>query len=151
MMKSILLVLLWLFSHHSAGQVNVVEFESTKQMQLYQTLIKELRCLVCQNQNLANSNAALAQDLRKKVYEMIIMGKNYSEITNYMVVRYGEFILYNPRVNMANLFLWVAPFTLLFIIIFATIFIRKSLNLQTIPYTKEQIQYAQTLMERQKK
>jgi len=151
-MKSILLAVLLLFSHHGAGQVDVVEFESSKQMALYQTLIKELRCLVCQNQNLADSNAELAQDLRGKVSAMIVVGKDYGEITDYMVTRYGEFILYKPRFNAVNLFLWVAPFTLLFIIIFAAIRrVGRSRKSPAGPYTKAQLQHARSLMDEQEK
>ena len=70
------------------------EFESDKQQQLYNRLIVELRCLVCQNQNLADSNAELAKDLRRKSYEMITQGATYEEVIGYMEQRYGDFVLY---------------------------------------------------------
>ena len=79
----------------------------------YDTLMEELRCLVCQNQSLADSGAGLAQDLRKKVVTMIENGSNDQEIKDYMVQRYGEFILYRPRLNYSTIMLWFGPFILL--------------------------------------
>ncbi len=75
----------------------------------------ELRCLVCQNQTLADSNAELAQDLRLKIATMISDGSTDTDIKNYMVERYGEFVLYRPRLNSATTLLWVGPFVLLLI------------------------------------
>ena len=75
----------------------------------------ELRCLVCQNQNIAGSNAELAQDLRKKAYEQVKQGKSEDEVVEWMVDRYGDFVLYRPPVKATTLFLWVGP--LLFLLI----------------------------------
>ena len=83
----------------------------------YDTLMEELRCLVCQNQSLADSGAGLAQDLRKKVVAMIENGSNDQEIKDYMVQRYGEFILYRPRLNYSTIMLWFGPFILLVVAI----------------------------------
>jgi len=83
----------------------------------YDALMEELRCLVCQNQSLADSGAGLAQDLRKKVVAMIENGNSDQEIKDYMVQRYGEFILYRPRLNYATVMLWFGPFVLLIIAI----------------------------------
>ena len=83
----------------------------------YDTLMEELRCLVCQNQSLADSGAGLAQDLRKKVVTMIENGSNDQEIKDYMVQRYGEFILYRPRLNYSTIMLWFGPFILLIVAI----------------------------------
>lgn len=83
----------------------------------YDALMEELRCLVCQNQSLADSGAGLAQDLRKKVVAMIENGNSDQEIKDYMVQRYGEFILYRPRLNYATVMLWFGPFVLLLIAI----------------------------------
>ena len=83
----------------------------------YDTLMEELRCLVCQNQSLADSGAGLAQDLRKKVVAMIENGSNDQEIKDYMVQRYGEFILYRPRLNYSTIMLWFGPFILLIVAI----------------------------------
>ena len=83
----------------------------------YDTLMEELRCLVCQNQSLADSGAGLAQDLRKKVVAMIENGSDDQEIKDYMVQRYGEFILYRPRLNYSTVMLWFGPFILLVVAI----------------------------------
>jgi len=98
--------------------VEVKQFENQEQEQRYKKLIDELRCLVCQNQNLADSNAPLAQDLRKKVYEMISAGKNDQSILDFMVTRYGDFVLYRPPFNATTYLLWIGPFIILIIGLF---------------------------------
>ncbi|MDE1547265.1 cytochrome c-type biogenesis protein CcmH [Dechloromonas agitata] len=78
-----------------------------------QKLSEELRCLVCQNQNIADSNAELAQDLRREVRTMIKDGKSDKEIIDFMVTRYGDFVLYRPPVQGNTLLLWGGPLVLL--------------------------------------
>jgi cytochrome c-type biogenesis protein CcmH len=77
------------------------------------TLAHELRCLVCQNQTIADSNADLAIDLRTQIREQIQAGKTDQQIKDYMVARYGDFVLYRPPVQSNTVLLWVAPFVLL--------------------------------------
>ncbi|MGD2141180.1 MAG: cytochrome c-type biogenesis protein CcmH [Burkholderiales bacterium] len=77
------------------------------------TLSEELRCLVCQNQSLADSHADLAVDLRNEVREMMREGKTDAQIREFMVARYGDFILYKPPVKASTVVLWVGPFVLL--------------------------------------
>ena len=72
-------------------------------------LSEKLRCLVCQNQTIADSNAELAQDLRKQIREQIAAGKSDREIVDYMVARYGDFVLYQPPVKATTLLLWAGP------------------------------------------
>ena len=79
----------------------------------YEEIGRELRCLVCQNQTIADSNATLAQDLRREVREMIAAGKTDDEIRTFMVDRYGDFVLYKPRLTPVNYLLWAAPLLLL--------------------------------------
>ncbi len=79
------------------------------------SLSEELRCLVCQNQSLADSNADLAIDLRNQVREMMQAGKSDEEIREFMVGRYGDFVLYSPPVKASTLVLWGGPFVLLVI------------------------------------
>ena len=74
-----------------------------------QALSEELRCLVCQNQTIADSNAELAQDLRREIRGMIKAGKSDHEIIDFMVARYGDFVLYRPPVKSATAFLWFGP------------------------------------------
>ncbi|MDQ6917279.1 MAG: cytochrome c-type biogenesis protein CcmH [Pseudomonadota bacterium] len=77
------------------------------------TLESELRCLVCQNQTLADSNASLAEDLRREVRALAIAGKNDGEIRAYLVARYGDFVLYDPPLKRTTWLLWIGPFALL--------------------------------------
>ena len=76
-------------------------------------LAEELRCLVCQNQTIADSNAELAVDLRRQIREQIAQGRNDAQIIDYMVQRYGDFVLYRPPVKATTLFLWFGPPVLL--------------------------------------
>lgn len=113
-MKTILLFLTFIvFVNVANAAVDIRKFESVKQEKRYKSLVNELRCLVCQNQNLADSNAPLAQDLRKKVYLMIIDGKSDQDIYDFMVTRYGDFVLYRPPLNPMTFILWVGPFVIL--------------------------------------
>jgi len=79
------------------------------------TLEEELRCLVCQNQTLADSGADLALDLRRQVEKMVSEGRSDPEIKNYLVERYGDFVLYRPRIQGNTLALWLGPFVLLLV------------------------------------
>ena len=85
---------------------------------LYNDLIKEIRCMVCQNQNIAESEAPLAVDLREKVKELIANGKTEEEIKKFMTDRYSSFILYDPPRNRQNIFLWFGPLIFLLLITF---------------------------------
>jgi cytochrome c-type biogenesis protein CcmH len=76
-------------------------------------LESELRCLVCQNQTLADSNASLAEDLRREVRDLALSGKNDGEIRAYLVARYGDFVLYDPPLKRTTWLLWIGPFALL--------------------------------------
>ena len=84
-----------------------------------QKLSEELRCLVCQNQTIADSNAELAQDLRREVRAMIKDGKSDKEIVDFMVTRYGDFVLYRPPIKGITLLLWGGPVALLLLGLFA--------------------------------
>jgi cytochrome c-type biogenesis protein CcmH len=88
------------------------EFDDTEQLERYKRLIYELRCLVCQNQNLADSNAELAADLRREVHRMILEGKSEQDVIDFMVARYGDFVLYRPRLKAKTVLLWAGPFVL---------------------------------------
>jgi len=88
-------------------------FEDPVLQQRYESINRELRCLVCQNQTIADSNATLAADLRREVREMIAAGKTDDEIREFMIERYGDFVLYRPRMTATNFLLWAAPVLLL--------------------------------------
>ena len=88
-------------------------FTDPEQEARYQQLTVELRCLVCQNQNLADSDAPLAQDLRREIYEMMQAGRTDDEIKQFLIDRYGDFVLYMPPVKSNTLVLWLMPAVLL--------------------------------------
>lgn len=108
----------------------VYPLPTKKQDAQFEHLLKELRCLVCQNQDLADSNAGLAQDLRHQVYGMVKDGKSDSEIINYLTDRYGDFILFNPPVKALTALLWYGPacFLLLGLFIFWRTCLKRNSN-----------------------
>ena len=93
-------------------------FQTVITEERFQNLTNELRCLVCQNQTIAESNATLAVDLKKQVAKQIAEGKSDQEILQFMEERYGEFVLYNPPVSVENSLLWLGPFIVLVIAVF---------------------------------
>ncbi len=88
-------------------------FENQQRQDRFDRLTRELRCLVCQNQNLAVSDAPLAHDLRREVHTMILAGQSESEIKQFLVQRYGDFVLYRPPVQNNTYLLWLMPLILL--------------------------------------
>jgi|AP17_2_1055511.scaffolds.fasta_scaffold41913_2 cytochrome c-type biogenesis protein CcmH len=96
-----------------SAKVEMLSFTVPENEARYKKLTAELRCMVCQNQNIASSNADLAKDLRQQVYTHIKKGQSDEEIIAFMVARYGEFVLYRPRLNARTALLWLGPFVLL--------------------------------------
>ena len=88
-------------------------FDSPAQERTFRDLTSKLRCLVCQNESLAGSQADLAQDLRKEVYGMLREGKSQDEIITFLVDRYGDFVLYQPQIKPSTYLLWFGPFVLI--------------------------------------
>ena len=103
------LVIFCLYPLHGESQVS-------KKQETYKKLVSELRCMVCQNQNLEESEAPLAIDLKNKIMEMIDDGKNEEEIKKFLVDRYSTFILYQPPFTHQNILLWLGPFIFLFVL-----------------------------------
>lgn len=93
--------------------IETYEFSDELLESRYQELSAELRCPKCQNQNIADSNAPIAQDLRKLLYQQLEEGASDDEILDHMVARYGEFVRYRPRFSGATAILWLAPLLLL--------------------------------------
>jgi cytochrome c-type biogenesis protein CcmH len=103
-------------------------------------MIEEIRCLVCQNQNLADSNAELAQDLRNVIREKIEAGQTDKEIVQFLTDRYGDFVLYRPPLRDNTLVLWAGPFVILLLALFLlirTISKRNAANADARPLTEE--------------
>ncbi len=96
-----------------SAEMKSLTFKSPEAEADYHLLTQELRCLVCQNQTLADSHAELALDLKQQTYDMIDAGKTPTEIKAYMVQRYGDFVLYKPPFQLNTLLLWLGPFAIL--------------------------------------
>ena len=124
-MKRLFIIFLLLMSCSSYA-VDTRQLSDPEQQETYEMLIKELRCLVCQNQTIADSNAELAADLRRQVYEMLQQGKSKQEIVQFMTDRYGDFVLYKPPFKGKTSVLWVAPVVFLLLgLITVFFFIRR--------------------------
>ena len=106
-------VVLWLAAAHGMAADTPFTFKDAATEARYQRLTNELRCLVCQNQSLADSHADLAQDLRAEVFRLLDSGQSDQQIIDYLVARYGEFVLYRPPVSKLTLGLWFGPALLL--------------------------------------
>lgn len=104
-----LLVCLLLSGVGAKAAVDVRQFDNEADRARYQSFIDELRCPKCQNQNLAGSDAPIAKDLRDQVYRLIEEGRSDKEIVDFMVERYGEYVLYRPRLTPSTLVLWAGP------------------------------------------
>lgn len=96
-----------------AAGLEAFDFSGNVDEDRYKHLIIELRCLVCQNQSLADSDAGLAHDLRREVWELMDQGQSDTQIIEFLVTRYGDFVLYNPPVKPSTYILWYGPFVLL--------------------------------------
>lgn len=94
------------------ASIDAYEFNTTEDEQRFRQMVAELRCPKCQNQNIADSNAGLAKDIKDRTFRMINEGKSNQEITNFMVERYGDFITYRPPMRPSTWFLWFGPFVL---------------------------------------
>jgi cytochrome c-type biogenesis protein CcmH len=111
-MKPILLLLLLLIALPVAA-IDPLPFADRAEEVRFQDLVRELRCLVCQNQNLADSDAMLAKDLRAEVFGLMRSGKNDTEIKQFLTDRYGDFVLYKPPVKPGTWLLWFGPLLVL--------------------------------------
>lgn len=115
--KAVGMVIAALFSISVFAAIDVYDFDSPQQEAQYRGLIEELRCPKCQNQNLAASDAPIAQDLKQKTYDLVKEGRSDSEIRDYMQERYGDFISYKPPVRPSTWILWFFPPLLLIVLI----------------------------------
>lgn len=113
MVRRIVLILSLVLTSYTVSASSMYPLTDARQQSQFDHLLKELRCLVCQNQDLADSNAELAKDLRGQVYTMVKDNKSDSEIINYLSARYGDFILFKPPVKSITLLLWYGPFLFL--------------------------------------
>lgn len=113
---------LMLFAVQAAQGIDATRIDDPALEARYLALTHELRCMQCQNESIADSPVGLASDLRRQVRDMLVAGKTDEEVRNYMVSRYGEFILFRPRFSARNAWLWLAP--LVFLAIGAIVAVR---------------------------
>lgn len=141
-------LLLLLCSSLVRAEIEYRDFKQPEQEQVYQTLINQLRCLVCQNQTIADSNADLAKDLRRQVYEMLQQGQTEAQIVDFMLQRYGDFVLYKPLVNLKTGLLWFGPVLFMLIgLISVWLFARRKPNQIRSGLTKQEQQHIEQLLE----
>ena len=118
-MKTLFLIIgLALMTLPAQAAIEAYQFETPEMEEDYNQLINELRCLVCQNQNLSGSDADLARDLRRETYEMLNEGKTQQQVIDFMVQRYGDFVLYRPQFKSSTYLLWLGPFLLMVAVLF---------------------------------
>lgn len=119
----------WLlaFATFSMAVVETYEFENEHQRVQYMELVETLRCPKCQNQNIDDSNAPIATDMRKAVYKLIQEGKSNDQVVDYMVSRFGEFVVYKPKLDPKTYLLWFGPALVCVLgLIFVILIARKS-------------------------
>ena len=115
-MRALLLALALLLTASAAqagSAIDALPFKNVAQEQRFQHLTGQLRCLVCQNESLADSNADLAKDLRWQVFQQMQAGKTDAQIKQYLVARYSDYVLYDPPLKPSNYVLWFGPFAVL--------------------------------------
>jgi cytochrome c-type biogenesis protein CcmH len=109
----LLLISLLMMTVPASAMIEVYEFKDEVTRQRYQSFLEEMRCPKCQNQNLDGSDSPIAADLRREIYIMLDDGKSDKEIVDFMVSRYGEYVLYRPKMATNTLLLWGLPAVLL--------------------------------------
>ena len=129
MMRRLLVFMAALIFIATASAGALYPFHTPEKQARFDLLSQQLRCLVCQNENLAASQAPLAIQLRQQVYQMVKQGKSVQQIKSYMTSRYGDFVLFKPPVTMRTCLLWFGPFLLFlagFFILFFVIRLRRA-------------------------
>lgn len=145
-MKPLLIVLLLLLSP-LANAVDAYQFSNPEQQAAYNSLVTELRCLVCQNQPIGDSNAELAADLRRQVYEMLQQGKSKTDIQQFMTDRYGDFVLYNPPFKAKTGLLWLGPVAFLVVgLLTVFLFVRRKKTLAPVIENTEKLAAVRRLL-----
>ena len=113
MIKRLTVVLACMLVTFSAVAIDTGKaFDDPEMQARYERLIAEVRCVTCQNQNIRDSNAFIAADLRREIRRLMGEGKSDDEIADFLVTRYGDFVLYRPRFSGKTMALWIAPFLL---------------------------------------
>lgn len=149
MIRTLIFCVLCALTGSVLATIDAYEFRTAEDEQRFRQLVEELRCPKCQNQNISDSNAGLAKDIKDRVFKLINEGQSNGEITDYMVERYGDFITYRPPVKPSTWFLWFGPFVLALlaaIIIFGRKAAQRSPS--TVQVTPEQEARVQELLKK---
>ena len=148
-MKRMLLrvVALWLvlLGGTALATIDAYEFKSPEDEQRFHVLVEELRCPKCQNQNIADSNAVVAVDMRAKTLDLVQQGQNKEQVLDYMKSRYGDFVHYQPPLNKFTLILWLLPALMVFGLVVLLIVRRRADRNAVVPGSIEQAQPQQQL------
>lgn len=148
------LLLLVLLAPVALAAIDTYDFETEEQRARFYEVSSELRCPKCQNQNIADSDAPIATDLRREVHRMLLEGKDNNEIVDFMVARYGDFVRYKPALTPATAVLWFAPGVMLLggLIVLVIMLRRRRAALRAAvanPMSKDEQQRLQSLLERE--
>ncbi len=135
-------------SLHAATTLEQFKFDTQRQTDDFRELLGQMRCLVCQNESLAASNADLAQDLREELYEQVASGKSKQDVIDFMVARYGDFVLYKPPLRPSTYLIWFGPILLFVIgaVVLARI-LRRQTSLPEPTLSEEDRKRAEALLE----
>lgn len=118
-MRSLILALLMFMSLPAlAAPMQTFVFDNDEQEAIFKRLSHEIRCLVCQNQSIGDSNAELATDLRQEIYDMLKQGQSEQQIVDFLVQRYGDFVLYNPPMKPSTYLLWFGPLAIFLVALY---------------------------------
>ncbi|HHF3830410.1 TPA: cytochrome c-type biogenesis protein [Haemophilus influenzae] len=135
MKKTWLFLTALLFSSAAFSAIDALNFSSPQQESDYHQLTQSLRCPQCQNNNIADSNATIAVDMRGKVFELLQEGKSKNDVVDYMVARYGNFVTYDPPMTASTLVLWIAP--LLLVLLSVVFLLRRKPKTQSAVKSQE--------------
>jgi cytochrome c-type biogenesis protein CcmH len=148
-----LLLVLSIAIHSAHAAIDALHFQNEAQEKRYRHLATQLRCLVCQNQSLADSNADLARDLRVELLEQIQQNKSDQEIIDFLVARYGNFVRYDPPFDPETWLLWLGPFLMFLIALYGGYrIVRSRAHSQPVePISPDEAQRLQDLLNQSKK
>jgi len=121
MMRSVFAAVVLLLSTATLAIDTELAFEDAELQARYERLIAEVRCVTCQNQNIRDSNAFIASDLRREIRRLLHEGKTDKEVMSFLVERYGDFVLYRPRTDGAMALVWLVPLVLLLFALFGVV------------------------------
>lgn len=150
-LKATITLLLLGLSCQLSAVTTEFEFGESVNEQRYLSYINKIRCLVCQNESLGSSRSDLAVDLRLEIYRLMEEGQSNQQIDDFLVARYGDFILYQPPVKSSTLMLWFGPFLLLFVLLAVLLIRIKKMKKEPIVLSASEQQQAQKLLNQEVK